>query len=424
MRKEAFTASRVGNLLILSLGRQIVAFDTLSSSDEPLWRMNTTSNLQYLNQRQAALRRNLRLRHSSRTGSGATWLGLIGPVTQDGCVFQVEQRLVCVDPLTGDVRWSRDNLPLGCDLFGDDQFVFAVPEGAEHALVFSTIDGRALGETTHRIPVAQERLTTEGRQMLRWRRKANRRWELSSLDALEGEVQWQREFDRNSKIDVSQNRFVAIAEPTGRCVIMDVAGGRTVVDQSIKANASLDGVHLLAGSQTLVVAARQPPSVNHGRHVRGFNGVDFTPAFAGQVYAFDCESGESLWEGPAEVQGLPLMLAQAVDLPFSAFGGNIRRQDKQGTKNETSIMLLEKSTGRMLYHEESLPQSHHKFDMRASDVESNTAVVEMLTRRIQLSFTGQPRAPEPPATHDAQRKADRGSRGLQKIGEKLFGEGF
>ena len=439
-----YSVSR-GNLLIVSLGREIVAYDTLSPDGQILWRKDTTSNLHHLNQNwlnrnslnqhKSSLRGKFGRPRSRRSHSNGKWLGLIGPVTRDSCVFQVEQQLVCVDALSGETKWSQDNFALGSDLFGDEEYVFAVPEDSQHAWVFSTVDGRSLGETAHELPAWEERLTTVGRQIIRWHRRAtDRRWELSSFDALSGEELWKFEFAKNSQADISQNRFVAVAEPTGHCMIIDVHEGRALVDQPLEANVAMSGVSLIAGAESFVLAVQQPPVINRSRPVTPINGngIDFTTkVFAGQMYAFDRKTGLANWDHPAEVQGLPLMLTQPVDLPMIAFAGNIQRQRRSRSKAEMGIMLLEKSSGRLLFHDETLPQSTHHFFLRASEEQTegemkgelSEAIVEMSTRKIKLQFTGHPRAPEPSARHDVQRKVGSRAGGLQKIGAKIFGGG-
>ena len=412
-----------GNLLILSLGRQIVAFDTLSSSGQPLWRKDTTSNLQYANQANAALRNLQAWRRSSISRSKFNWVGIIGPVTHDSCVFQFDQRLICVDPRSGETKWKRNGLPLGADLFGDEQFTFLVPKNSDQAMIFSTADGRFLGETTHAIPASPERLTSDGRNLIRWRKRDDRRWVLSAFDALEGEELWNYDFELVAKIDVAQNRFAAVADSAGRCVVVDLRNGQLTVDHQTEANVSLEEVHLLAGTNDFVVSVQQAPDLATKRKFTGFNQTDYSLAFVGQLYAFDRKTGQANWQIPAEVQGLPLMLSQPVDLPVIAFAGTIRNGGANRSKQIMGLSLLEKSSGRLLYHNDMLPSSPHHCWPKASEVDPNEVVVEMNTANVRLKFTDQPRAPEPPANQEVQRKADAGSKGLQKIGEKLLGTG-
>lgn len=410
-----------GNLLVLSLGRQIVAFDTFARGSQPLWRKETASNLHYVNQRRISLRGNVRNHGLTHPGRGTNGTGVIGPVTEDSCIFQVEERLVCVDSLTGQTKWTRDNIPLGCLLYGDRHHVFVVPKDSKEAMVLSTVDGRTIRDASTRVPAWQERIATVDGQIVRWHRRVDRRWQLSALDTLSGEVLWKHEFERNSRIDVAQNRFAAVADPTGHCAVVDIHTGELVVDQPIERNSSLNEVHLLVGRDSMLVAVQEPAKVDPDRrHIGGFNTGDFTKPFAGQLYLFDRESGKPRWNRPAEVEGLPLMLAQGTDLPVIAFAGNIRHRDRQGSKHEIGIMLLEKASGRLLFYDEQLPPSAHQCSLRATDVEASEVAVEMINRQIKLKFTDKPRAPEPPAIISMYRSKDASSKGLKKIGENIW----
>ncbi len=408
-----------GSLLVLSLGRQIVAFDTLSPGSEALWRINVTSHLQRQpyrgttsNQKRPGSKR------ATRSQNDGNWIGVLGPVTYDSCVFQIEQRLVCVDSQSGEVRWSRDNLPMGCDLYGDEEYVFAMPRGEKQAQIFSTTDGRRLGETPAALPIWREQLTTNGRKVIRWRERTDSN-ELSSLDALTGESLWSYQFAENAVVDVAQNRFAAVLEPSGRCVVVDLKNGRRVVDQQVETNRAAHEIHLMVGSESFLLAAQQASRVDRTRSIKPFNDFDFTKKFAGQIYQFDRSSGEAVWAHPAEVRGLPLMLSQPVDLPVIAFAGLVRRQDNHGTKYLVGLKLLEKSTGRLLFEDDRLPQSSPLL-LRSIDARPDEVLVEMPGRQIRLRFTDQPRPPEPPAMRDALRTDETGSRGLQKIGQKFW----
>ena len=48
--------------------------------------------------------------------------------------FQEQQQLRCVDPISGETLWSRTDIPAGCELFGDDEFVLAAERRRSVAL--------------------------------------------------------------------------------------------------------------------------------------------------------------------------------------------------------------------------------------------------------------------------------------------------
>jgi hypothetical protein len=411
-----------GNLLIVSLGSQLVAFDTLSEDPQPLWVKSTGGHLPYLQQAYGRGGQNEGA-HSAHFHRRGRRLGLLGSLSHESCVFQQEDRLVCVDPHSGRQRWCQGDFPIGCELWGDDQVVFALPRGQQTPWVLSAVDGRRLDVVAPRLPARSECLTTVGRQMISWQKQTDRRLRLASTDALDGQVQWEATFARNARLDLAQNRFAVVLEPQGRCQVFDLRNGHCLVDQVVQAQPALEEVYLLMGTDSLVVAVQAQQTIDRTRLVTSFNRVDFprNSDFAGQIYHFDRHTGEPIWEHPAEVAGLPLMLAQPVDLPIVAFAGNVRRRDQRGARPELGVLLLEKASGRLLYHQEDLPQSPRHFFLQAAD--NRQTVLEMYARKLTLHFTGLPRPPEPPARQGLQPERGASAKGLQKLGQKLFGGG-
>ena len=168
---------------------------------------------------------------ASRAQRNEKWIGVIGPLTHDSCIYQDQRHLVCVNSLTGEVRWTRSDVPPGCDLYGDEQYVFAVPRSSKNAMIFSTVDGRSLGEVS--VPRWQEQLATLGRNVIRWRKRADGRNELSSFDSYSGETLWREDFGRNARVDIAMSRYVAVVDHAGSCVIIDAMDGRRLVDQNL-----------------------------------------------------------------------------------------------------------------------------------------------------------------------------------------------
>ena len=422
---SAYGASK-GNLLLISSGQHILAFNTLPAGErgapQLLWRKQAVSNLD--NRDEYIVRR--AHRGSERPGSrrprraerDGKWIGVIGPLTHDSCVLQDQSRLVCVDPLTGEIRWQRSDVPAGCDLFGDEQFVFAVERAARKAFVFSTVDGRRLSETE--VPVWRERLTTRGRHVICWRRLANRDFELSSIDAASEKVIWKRVFGKSSRVDIARSRFVAVADPQGNCVVIDADSGKTLLEEPIQKSAGIQELHLLAGVDNFLLAVELPQGSSRSRlKVIPFNQSDYVQ-MDGQIYVFNRATGKPEFVRPATVKQQVLPLSQPVDLPVVAFAGHLPRQTNSGGKNFMRLLVLEKSSGRQLFSQDDLPPSNNYFALRAGKSSPHEVVVEMLELDIHFAFTGRMRPPEPPAMHEVSLKQG-GNQGLLGIGQKMFG---
>jgi len=441
-RRQRFDASLLyaasrGNLLIVSLGSQIVAFDTLGLSQsslsklgstelgaaKPLWQKDMVSTLDPHFAQVSGLsgRQNGRpgTFRASRAQRNEKWIGVIGPVTHDSCIYQDQRHLVCINSLTGEVRWTRNDVPQGCDLYGDEDYVFVVPRSSKNAMVFSTVDGHSLGEVS--VPRWREQLTTIGRNVIRWRKRADGRNELSSFDSFAGETLWREDFGRNAKVDIAQSRYVSIVDHKGNCVIIDAVDGSRLVDQNLLQKPAATDIHLMVSSESFVLAVQTKKT----SLTRGLNPVDYA-MIDGLIYAFNRSTGLPAWKRPAEISNQPLMLSQPVDAPVIAFVGNVSRRNKRGSQAKISMLLLEKASGRVLFQEEDLRSSTSNYcSMRASISEDNPndneVVIETSNQTVQLNFTDQKRAPEPPAMVDVETKDKKGQKGLLGIGKKLIG---
>lgn len=425
--RQTFDASSIygvsrGNLLIVSMGMQITAIDTLSSAtgaETVLWRKGTVRNsaiVRYPGQHQRVGAERPGSYRPSRMNVEGRWLGVLGPLTSNNFVYQDQRGLSCVDPLTGQVRWTRTDTPNACQLLGDDNVVIAVEADSNKAHVYSTGDGRSLGQVD--IPRWREQLASRGTEIIAWRNLPDGQFELFTQDAISGVREWQYVFARSAQVDVAMNRYVAVVEPGGRYVIIDAADGQIIVDHQSEPLAPVGRVQLFSGSDAFVVTVQTTGTASIGR--QHFNPLDYV-AFDGQVMAFDTQSGKALWPRPAEVRQQALMLTQPVDAPVITFVGSMRRTDTNVQAQSITMLLLEKSSGRVLYAEDKLPQSPNLFAVTANG-ESQEVMIEMVSRLIRLKFTDAPRPPEPPATHEALPAEKEGASGLFRIIQQ-FGRG-
>ena len=412
-----------GNLLVVSSGHQYMAVNTLFESDsgvtKPLWKKQSLGN--YDNRRIHLRRRNTHQvrrpgsRRASRVESDGKWVGVIGPVTHDSCVIQNQTRLVCMDPISGELRWVRTDVPAGCDLFGDSEFTFAVERNSLSGFVFSTIDGRELGEC--RVPLWNERLTTLGHDVVVWKENSEQKRVLSSVDILNGQENWKYVFHESAAIDIARGRYAVVVDTTGRCIIVDVRSGELLVESRVERVVKIDAVHLIVGTDHYTIALQTSQASRSRRpRILEINKFDF-PLFDGHVYVFKRSDGQPSFEGPATVSRHGLMLSQPADLPLIPFVSNQSRQTNRGGSNSLRLTLLERGSGRLIYTNEELPISVNHFAIRAPSRDSNRVIVEMMSQDLSLEFTDRPRPPEPPFRHELYSK---GSKGIIGIAEDLF----
>lgn len=419
---DAYAISR-GSLLVVSMGHRIVPLNTLgvqNDLDGPLlW--TPVSVVSGFDQQQRGVETGGQswgrpgTARPSRSTIDGRWVGVLGPATSHGFVYQDQRRLTCVDPLTGEMLWQRGDAPSASDLYGDEQFVFVVPRTSRKAHVYSAIDGRALGTRT--VPSWREQLATRGRVVVAWRRESSGQV-LSAVDAWTGDAAWSHTFDRNAAVDVAANELAAVVEPNGRVVLVELATGAVLTDYQGPVLSSVDEVHLLAGADAVAVLASQRSPRADERRISLFNPHDYA-TINGFAYVFRRDDGQMTWNQPAELRQQALMLTQGPDLPALVFASGLSTRNSQGTRSQTTMLLLDKATGRTLMRTDELPSAAGGYcQPRVANVAEGgppQLEVEMSNRTVAVSFTDRPRPPAPPAMAEVEAGSGDSRGGLTRL---------
>ena len=154
--------ARLGHLLFFTLGGQVMAIDSrqdsLNSDGDLLWPGHASNEFSAdaVRPRRGISSAQIRTARppvyhgwSGRrriAGAAGNAGGSLGPVTPLGVVYQDQDELKCVEPISGIVLWSRSDLPVGCELFGDGEIVFAADIGNKVAHAIRLSDGEMLGK--------------------------------------------------------------------------------------------------------------------------------------------------------------------------------------------------------------------------------------------------------------------------------------
>jgi outer membrane protein assembly factor BamB len=409
-----------GNLLVVSMGRELAAFNTFGgqTGDTPAiaWRANLAGNFDVddpfsegsfrSTQRPGSFR-------ASRTPFESTWMGVIGPMTSGGVIFQDQRRLLCVDPVSGATLWSRGDVPAGCDLFGDDRYVFVTPPGSRTAKVFSSIDGRAVDEV--RVPRWEQQLTTQGRRVIHWSSTTDGKFVLAASDPLAESELWRREFAAGSRIDIDQDRFIAVVERSGRAVLIDAANGEVIADhpQLFSPQPRLDSIHLVAGAEEFTLVAEERNASDPERDVRPLNDED-SPIVDGELAVLDRPTGAMRWSRPASVKRQPLVLNLPGNLPFVVFAGTLTSKTRGDSGATTTALLVDKATGRTLYQSDELPQMGMG-QVAATIGEARQATIDLGGRSLLVEYTDERRPPQPPAMAEVETPANTSTEGILGI---------
>jgi hypothetical protein len=333
-------------------------------------------------------------------------------------VYQEQNQLKCVDPLNGETLWSRADIPSGCELFGDDEYVFAADLSERDAHVVRLVDGALLGK---RDLQRSEWLITVGRNLatLEIRTEGGKRAKVVQVvDVWSQKTLFEAEYPAAAEVSVVEPNAIAVCDPTGRIQLIDVRTGRTVIDQKIDAVLELRNIQTLrSGDSLFVMLNRQAQNQQHKPLIQ--------PEFAitdGPVYAFSLTTGKALWPGPALVRNRGLVLSQPDDIPLLVFADHMTSRDAStGGRMQLRLLCLDKRTGETVYRNDNLPETAAaRFRIRAQRGADAQVTIETSSSRIELAVTDRPKPPQPPANDELEAIRSPGRRGLLGLGERML----
>lgn len=350
--------------------------------------------------------------------SSGRWLGQMGPLTRNGVTFQRGRDVHCVDPLSGDALWVRNDIDAGSELFGDDEMLFVVGPTSEEALVLSTLDGSELGR--RKVVKSDARWTTRGRNVLTWT-QADGRLKLRLFDAWTGKDLLVRDCMLGSKGCRIANEEFAVLQPDGNLFIASLDSGELRVSANLEPCANLSQLRVLRSQHQYHVIANLPlanPKTNVQPIQQPGASIYLQRAL---VYAFDRASGKTMWQVPAVIEQYSLTLDQPSELPVLTFFQQLR-----GNAPQTGLLCIDKRDGRILFQKGELPGQLYSLDVDG-DLQNQTVTVSTPVKAFELKFTEAEVAPEPPAQTGTASTASMVRPGgflnsITRLGKNLIGE--
>lgn len=410
------SAKAFGHFVMARIGNDFLALDTWNpaeTSDKSiLWRQS----LQPLGIAAGSTRVNQPFGQGPRVVSN----GAIGPVLPSGVYLQKDRQLVCLDPLTGDEIWVRDEIAPGSDVFGNEQHVFVVPPNSTVALVFGALDGRSQGR--REIVPRENRWATFGGHVLSWGLD-NGKYSVRLYDLFRERDVWRRELTTDAKGCLIGDDEAAFLEPDGTLEIVVLKDGQTQLKTQLLAEAQLSELYVLRSSDQYHVVVSSDSASNAGNFrivsdvtLEGGASASLTSA---RIYAFDRHTGRSQWPIPARIRHYSLPLDQPADCPLLVFMRHFG--ETTSTRNEghqhLELLCIDKRTGREMYRQD---HTHKVTQTRAYRLEARPAenlVTLNLTRdQFTFRFTTEPLPPELPV----QQSDGRSNRTLLDGIERVF----
>jgi hypothetical protein len=349
-------------------------------------------------------------------GTSGAALGSLGPISPRGVIYQDDDEVKCVDPISGATLWTRTDMPPACELFGDDELAIAADVGTNVAYVLGAADGQLLGKRERPAP---EWLLTSGRNVAHLAPVPGHgnRVRLLVTDIWTQKTLYQTDLSDRVRYSVVEPNALAVLESTGQFRLIDVASGKSLIEEKLDAAAESQNFSTMRSDDDLFVFVTGPPQAQFRATPQAF---DF-PIINGPVYAFNMKTGKSLWPSPATIRNRGMIVSQPPDVPFLVFAD---RQQSRGASNETTAQLrllcLDKRTGETVYVNDRITDAAiPRFRVEAERDPEPKVTVEMGATKVVLAMTDRPRPPQPPANDDLEASREIVERGIRGLGTRM-----
>lgn len=392
-----------GHFVLVSLGYELVALDTLGDNGNPkiLWRHNALQSLPGVagqtnfGMRTRMVRQPWGEQRYFATDNAGRAVGGLGPVTDRYACFQRGNEVIAVDLLSGEPLWQRQGLPAGSRLVGDDELVFVIPPDGGTATVLSADDGRVVGKRS--LPRDDQIIAAFGRHLITWNLLPGK-IAVRREDAWKEQdgIDWSREFAAGSRVCLLGRETLGVLEPDGHFFAIDLLSGKVEIDGNIGPQPNAVEIYILRSSDRLllVVSAGNRSNPAQGAIIAVPGGLNNPAMSSAQVFGFDRATGKQVWATP--VQNQALTMDQPSDLPLLVFACHISTRLANQNESRYSVLCLDKRTGRVVFQPEPVKGAIGNFAVTG---DPSQAIVKLDLGREMLTFKFTdkpwPAAPEP-----------------------------
>ncbi len=388
-----------GHLLIVSLGYELVAIDMLSQVTNPaeaiLWRRELVQIVpDALNPNMSALRAGTKAldnpwgatRYQALDASQRP-IGAMASISDNGFCFMRQNELVCVDPLTGKILWTRGGFEIGSDTFGDDEFVFVVGPSSDEAQAIRLVDGKLLG--TRPVPNYGSRWTSHGRRTLSWVRNGD------SLHLNLTDIWTQKEILKHivsydSKACLVEHDEVAVMQADGRFAILSLSQGVKRFECQLEEEKKLTNLYVLRSADQYLVVANSPSTSDSKVNIQSAPIGIHSPLVSGNLFALDRQTGKSQWDRPIRIDRFGFPLDQATEVPTLTFLRHETPQTKSGPrKYQSSILMIDRRDGRQLLSKQDIPARTDSYQIEGNPSQQLVSV-RLPGKVLNIKFTDRP----------------------------------
>jgi outer membrane protein assembly factor BamB len=360
----------VGHLAVLNLGYTVAGIDLLHR------RLRWSRNI--LQESSPAVPFNPFLSYTN----------LIGPLTLSGFCLHGHNTLTFLDAASGEVRWTRSDVPANLEVFGDEDHLYLIEQHADGGVravrAVRTADGTAVS-IPDGVAACAHKARSLGRNLLVSEKGPADEVRLRLYDMHAGKDLWEQTFPAHSLVlDSPGPELLAVVAPDGTVTVVNLKDRREVQKLNVEPR-HLEKVQrgTLLRDRTQVYLAFQGPNDGALNTVDGPNpnvvGLPTVPV-NGMLYAFDRQTGELRWHSRVPPQTIVLECFD--DLPVLLFTAQVIRSFPPGLNMAVmTLRSIDKHTGKVRFNREytNVVDSFHTLR-----VDVRTGTIDLIGSSIKL----------------------------------------
>jgi outer membrane protein assembly factor BamB len=355
-----FYFQSLGHLVVVQVGHLVYAIDPVQKRE--LWKMNLAAvsgmpavrNIPVIDPRDGSV-------SVVYTDGWMQRIGQTGPLSPTAlAVVTGDARLLGLDPISGRILWSRNDVSKNCHLYNDADYVYTVEMGNDGTTgttrVFRLHDGVAV-QTRDFSDLYGKRVSMKGRRL--FTRETDVGGVIVRLyDIIQGKDLWANKYPVGTFVlQTEEDNLGGVVEPNGKVTVVDLTTLKPVLEAQMKPEhiANLESAQLIRDANSFYIACNDKledklliANTLMANTLPG-TGIRSIPV-DGYLYSFSAKTGELDWYNLCKTQ--MLILDEFENLPVVLLTSRYTRWTDANRFQQMAMVALrsyDKRTGKLLW---------------------------------------------------------------------------
>lgn len=277
------------------------------------------------------------------------------------------RQLVVLNARTGKLAWTRTGLPVGTQLLGGSNVIYAWNPAQDSVTAYAAIDGRELA-----IPdlatLCKKAIAHVGDDFIRVTKVPGADTskpsvlKLERFDPVGQAVRWSLELPRKTLASVLSGNRLGLADAQGQLQMCNLETGTIRLAGHVPTSAlrSNTQIHMVPTYDQLLVVTHRDDKFPNDRGTDSFSSL----RVSGTVHSFDPATGEERWK--QSVSGLHLILDQLDHSPIILCVA--RTMEQNGSSYKWMLLAIDRHRGQIVHQSENQVQaSFHQLTINMQD---------------------------------------------------------